>query len=39
MLLEMGEKKGHLKKGGEVDDMRTSQMIVRDWQNGKLKLM
>ncbi len=30
--------RGHLKKGGLPDETRTSQLIVRDWQNGKLKL-
>jgi len=30
--------KGHLKKGGVPDETRTSVMLIRDWQNGKLKL-
>jgi len=38
ILDEIGKKKGHLKKGGEVDDTRTSVMIIRDWQTGRLKL-
>jgi ribosome biogenesis GTPase A len=38
ILEEIGEKKGHLKKGGVVDEQRTSTMIIRDWQQGKIKL-
>jgi len=38
MLEDIGMKKSHLKKGGVVDEARTAVMIVRDWQNGKLKL-
>ena len=30
--------KKHLKKGGLPDETRTAIMIMRDWQNGKLKL-
>ena len=30
--------KGHLKKGGLPDDRRTSSRLIRDWQEGKLKL-
>jgi len=35
---EIALKKYHLKKGGTPDDLRTSTMIIRDWQQGKLKL-
>lgn len=38
IIEEIGRKKSHLKKGGVVDEARTSIIIVRDWQNGKLKL-
>lgn len=38
ILEEIGMKKAHLKKGGVVDEARTSTMIIRDWQQGKLKL-
>lgn len=38
ILLEIGRKKGHLKKGGEVEENRTSTAIIDDWQKGKLKL-
>jgi len=30
--------KGHLKKGGVADESRTSTMIVKDWQQGNLRL-
>jgi len=38
VLLEIGRKKGHFKKGGEIEENRTSTMIINDWQQGKLKL-
>ena len=38
IILEIGKKRGHLKKGGKVEEKKTSIMIIRDWQNGKLKL-
>jgi len=38
VLEDLGRRKGHLKAGGEVEEMRTSQMIVKDWQSGKLRL-
>lgn len=37
ILLHIGEAKKLLKKGGLVDEPRTSLMIIRDWQKGKLK--
>lgn len=38
MLEAIGRARSHLKKGGVVDEARTAVMIVRDWQNGGLKL-
>ena len=38
ILEELGRAKGHLNKGGVVDEDRTSNLIIRDWQRGKLKL-
>ncbi len=38
ILLMIGRKKGHLIKGGVVDENRTATHIIRDWQSGKLKL-
>ena len=35
---EIAEKKGHLLKGGRFDENRTISMIVRDWQQGRLRL-
>jgi len=35
---QLAEKKGHLVKGGKIDENRTCSMIVRDWQQGKLRL-
>ena len=38
ILLEIGEKKNFLGKGGKVDEVRTALAIIRDWQRGKLLL-
>lgn len=38
ILLEIGKKRGYLKKGGEVDEMKTAITIVKDWQKGKITL-
>jgi ribosome biogenesis GTPase A len=38
ILLKIGKRKNFIKKGGEVDEIRTALTIVRDWQNGKLLL-
>ena len=35
---EIGKRKGHLIKGGRVDENRTCSMIIRDWQEGRLRL-
>lgn len=35
---KIGEKKKHLLKGGKIDEHRTCSMIVRDWQQGRLRL-
>lgn len=35
---ELGKKKNFLKKGGLVDEDRTCKMIIRDWQEGKIRL-
>lgn len=39
ILTEISKHMHHLKKGGETDDIRTSSVIVRDWQEGRLKLL
>ncbi len=38
ILFKIGRKKNFLKKGNEVDDVRTAHMIIYDWQRGKLLL-
>lgn len=38
ILLEIGKKRGYLKKGGEVEETKTAITIVKDWQKGKLIL-
>jgi len=38
ILLEIGRKKNFLSKGGEIDKVRTSLRIIRDWQRGNLLL-
>lgn len=35
-LNAIGKKRGHLIKGGEIDEYRTCLQIIRDWQNGRL---
>jgi ribosome biogenesis GTPase A len=34
---ELGKKKGFLGKGGVVDVDRTARVVLRDWQEGKIK--
>ena len=38
ILLQIGQAKKLLRKGGLVDEQRTFLMTIRDWQKGKLKL-
>lgn len=35
-FLAIGKRRGFLKKGGEIDEMRTAVTIVLEWQRGKL---
>jgi len=37
LLENLGRKKGFLRKGGEVDEDRTARLILKDWQEGKIK--
>lgn len=37
LIEELGKIRGYLKKGGKVDDNRTSKQIIQDWQSGKIK--
>ncbi len=38
LLEELGKQKGYLKKGGEVDTDKIARMVLKDWQDGKIKL-
>lgn len=38
LLEELGKRKGFLKKGGEVNEDTTARLIIKDWQQGKIKL-
>lgn len=38
ILLEIGKKRGFLKKGGEVDETKTAIFIIQDWQKGRIIL-
>lgn len=38
IIEQIGRRRGHLKKGGVVEEKKTSIMIISDWQRGKLKL-
>jgi len=37
LIQELGRQKHFLKKGGIIDSDRTSRLIVKDWQAGKIK--
>jgi ribosome biogenesis GTPase A len=37
LIEELGRKKGILKKGNEVNEDKTARMILRDWQEGRIK--
>jgi len=37
-LEELGKKKNYLKKGGEIDTDRTARTILKDWQEGKIRI-
>ncbi len=38
LIEKLGKKRGFLLKGGEIDVDRTSRIILRDWQEGKIKI-
>jgi len=38
LMEKLGRKKGFLKKGGEINEDQTARMILRDWQEGKIKI-
>lgn len=37
LIENLGRKLNYLKKGNEVDEMKTAKRILRDWQEGKIK--
>jgi ribosome biogenesis GTPase A len=38
LIEKLGKKKGFLKKGGKVNEDQTSRLILKDFQDGKIKL-
>jgi hypothetical protein len=38
LLEELGKRKGFLKKGGEVNEDTTARLIIKDWQEGRIKI-
>lgn len=38
LIETLGKKRGHLGKGGIVDEDRTARIILRDWQVGKIRV-
>lgn len=38
LIEELGRKKGYLKKGGQVNEDQTARLILKDWQEGRIKV-
>ncbi|MGY4884457.1 MAG: GTPase [Nanobdellota archaeon] len=38
LLEELGKRHGFLKRGGEVNEDTTARLIIKDWQEGKIKI-
>jgi len=38
LIEELGRKLNYLKKGNQVDEIRTSKQVLRDWQEGKIRI-
>lgn len=38
LIEELGKKKGFMKKGGKVNEDKTSRLILKDWQSGDIKV-
>jgi ribosome biogenesis GTPase A len=38
LVEELGKKRGFLKKGGLIDEDKTARFILREWQEGKIKI-
>lgn len=37
-LEKLGKKKGFLKKGNKIDEDKTARLILKDWQDGRIKI-
>jgi len=37
LIEKLGRKKSFLKKGNEVDEDRTARLILKDWQEGRIR--
>ena len=38
LLEELGKKKGFLKKGGQVNEDTVARLIIKDWQQGNIRI-
>ncbi len=38
LLEELGKRKGFLKKGNQINEDATARMIIKDWQEGKIRV-
>jgi ribosome biogenesis GTPase A len=38
LIEELGKRKGFLKKAGKVNEDKTARLILKDWQDGKIKV-
>ena len=38
LIEEVGKKKNFLRKGGGVDEDRTARLVIRDWQEGRVRV-
>tara|TARA_Y100000310_G_C20561080_1_gene753093 strand:- start:190 stop:1029 length:840 start_codon:yes stop_codon:yes gene_type:complete len=38
LIEELGRRRNFLRKGGVVDEDKTSRLIIKDWQEGKIKI-
>ena len=38
LIEKLGRKKGFLRKGGLVDEDRTAKFIIKNWQEGKIRI-
>lgn len=38
LIEQLGKKRGFLKKGGEVEEDKTARFILKEWQEGKIKI-